>query len=423
MPSSDRTYRSTALDRIFADTRIVTAVGPVRGLDVERTRRTLTAAEHVGRAPHVALEPRSDDRVWRYRSDIAGDNVFSSTDAIDDLGRTLTDIRNREGERAPLEVIVFDDHLAIDYSHGIGDGQIGVMMLAAFSDDADGTLVPGLAAGLAPSATWKALWRHYSRNPRALGNFRTLRTRHGAQSDAGAGALRRIENWEDAKVSRVGFMDRSHADELKRWTAENASQATAASVSIALWQAALRAENVDVDEHIMVLFNSRRYLDAAQQGSHGNFAVGIPLHIPRDTTPVEIATEMREVIESGWPIAVLGMSHLRDVASRIRPSAPSRDDRSVVEVSEKLRLAVSDLGRVRVFDHFDWADDGRPPRMAASLEPDGADGCTMLIAEIAGGRTYTASFCSKMIEVDVIDAALRRLCEDPVALLRDHYRL
>lgn len=130
---------------------------------------------------------------------------------------------------------------------------------------------------------------------------------------------------------------------------------------------------------------------------------------------------MREVIESGWPIAVLGMSHLRDVASRIRPSAPSQDKNSVVEVPETLRLAVSDLGKVRVFDHLDWADDGRPPQMAASLEPDGPDGCTMLIAEIAGGRTYTASFCSKMVDVAVMDAALRRMCEDPVALLRDAY--
>ncbi|RMB78579.1 hypothetical protein AYK61_00540 [Rhodococcus sp. SBT000017] len=408
------------MDRVFADTRIVTAVGPVRGLDVGRTRRTLTAAEQVDTEAHLAVEPRSDARQWRYRTDIAGDNVSASTDPTDDLGKMLTDIRSRDGKRSPLEVVVFDDHLAIDYSHGIGDGQIGVMMLAAFCDDADGALVPGLAVGLPASATWKALWRHYSRNPKTLADFWKLRGRHRTEADSESAPRRRIENWEAAKVSRAGYMSSARVDELKHWTAEHMPGATAASISIALWSAALRAEGVDVAEHIMVLFNSRRYLDSAQQNSHGNFAVGIPLRLPSGTTPAGIAGAMREVIESGWPIAVLGMSLLRDAASRVRPSAPSQNN-SVVEVPETLRLAVSDLGRLRVFDHLDWADDGRPPQLAASLEPDGPDGCTMLIAEIAGGRTYTASFCSKMIDVDVVDAALRRMCDDPVALLRDAF--
>lgn len=416
MPSAERSYRSTALDRVFADTRIVTAVGPVRGLDVRRTRRTLTAAAQAHAEAHLAVEPRSDTRQWRYRTDIAGDNVTTGTGPTDDLGRMLTEIRSRDGTRSPLEVIVFDDHLAIDYSHGIGDGQIGVMMLAAFCDDADGTLVPGLTSGLPASSTWKALWRHYSRNPKTVSDFRKLRGRHRAEADGGSAPRRRIENWETAKVSRAGYMSRDRVDELKQWTAEYMPGATAASISIALWSAALRAEGVDVAEHIMVLFNSRRYLDPAQQNSHGNFAVGIPLHLPAGTTPVAIAGAMREVIESGWPIAVLGMSLLRDAASRIRSSVRPQHT-SVVEVPEKLRLAVSDLGRLRVFDHLEWADDGRPPQMAASLEPDGPDGCTMLIAEIAGGRTYTASFCSKMIDVAVMDSALQRMCEDPVALL------
>ncbi|MFI8565344.1 hypothetical protein ACIGGF_02130 [Rhodococcus sp. NPDC078407] len=421
MPSAERSYRSTGLDRVFADTRIVTAVGPVRGLDIERTRATLTAAEHVDAAPHIALEPRSDVRQWRYRRGIAGDNVIAGSGPTEDLGCLLTEMRSREGARGPLEVAVFDDHLAIDYSHGIGDGQIGVMMLAAFCDDAGGSLVPGLALGLPPSATWKALWRHYSRKPKTLSDFCKLRGRHRIETDGKSTPRRRIENWETGKVSRAGYMTAAKVDALKRWTAENMPGATAASVSVALWAAALRAESVAVDDHIMVLFNSRRYLDQAQQGAHGNFAVGIPLHLPATTTPVGIAASMREVIESGWPIAVLGMSQLRDVAARFRSSSPSRDAESIVEVPETLRLAVSDLGRVRVFDHLDWSDDGRPPQMAASLEPDGADGCTLLIAEIAGGRTYTASFCSKMVRVEVMDAALRRMCEDPVALLRDSY--
>lgn len=212
--------------------------------------------------------------------------------------------------------------------------------------------------------------------------------------------------------------------ELKKWAKAQAPGATSASVSIALWAAALRAENVDVDDHIMVLFNSRRYLEPDLHSAHGNFAVGIPLHLPEASGPGQIAKTMRAVIESGWPIAILGMSEVKDTLASIRgradaPGTQAAADRTLTEVPDRLRLAVSDLGKLSMFGHVRWAQDGRPPQLAASLEPDGPDGVTMLISELEGGRTYTASFCSKFIGDAVIESALARLCSDPVALLRD----
>jgi len=85
-------------------------------------------------------------------------------------------------------------------------------------------------------------------------------------------------------------------------------------------------------------------------------------------------------------------------------------------VPDRLRLAVSDLGRLSLFDDVPF-NDRRPPQLVAFLEPDGADAATLLVAELAGGRTLTASFCSQMIEADTMARVLKRMCDDPVGLL------
>lgn len=419
MPSSERGYRSSVMDRVFADTRVVALVGPSAGLDPMLARAALTAAEKSSERPRLALDPRSDIAGWAYRTGIADGAVEDRRDLdTSDLGAVLTAIRRRPGPRLPLEAVVAGDYLAVDYSHGIGDGQLGVMMMAVLSADPNGSLAPTLADGLPDGAIRKALWAHYSRKPRAIRQFWKLRGAHRVPAEQ---PTRTIDDWEDAKISRARYMAPAQVAELARWATENAPGATPAAVSIALWSAALRAENVATAEHVMVLFNSRRYLGRSHAAAHGNFAVGIPLRLPAGTPANAISAEMRRVIDSGWPVAVLGMAQLKAALRRGR-SSPSATDSSVTHVPNRLRLAVSDLGALPMFAHLPPTDDARPRQLAASLEPDGPDGVTLLIAEIDGGRTYTASFCEKMVDATVIDAALGRLCDDPVALLSDSRR-
>ncbi len=416
-------YRATAMDRVFADSRIIAVTGPSR-LDPDGTRRTLSAAENASATPRLALEPDPDEPTWAYRNDLKNDVAIMDHLETDDLGHLLTAIRQRPGHRNSLHVLICGDYLAVDLSHGIGDGQMGVQMLGTFSSDPDGSRAHGLAVALPPNATWQALRRHYGAHPAALRQFWALRTTHKRRPETSE-STRRIEDWESAKVSTSRHMSPQNVAALRTWAKTHFPGATAASVSVALWSAALRAENVDVDDRIMVLFNSRRYLDPEHHGAHGNFAVGIPLRFPADTSPAAIADTMRQVIDSGWPIAILGMSELKDAISSRRGrtatnsiTTNSSTTPSITEVPHRLRLAVSDLGKLPMLDHLDWCDDGRPPQFAASLDPDGPDGITMLISEVAGGRTYTASYCSKFVDEDTVESALRRLCDDPLPLLQ-----
>ncbi|WP_315770908.1 hypothetical protein [Rhodococcoides kroppenstedtii] len=422
MPRSDRAgYASTQLDRTFAPARTIAVLGPTTGLDADAVRAALTAARTASPTSRIALDPRADQRIWAYRDDIAGGIAVTDRPDLptDDLGELMNLVRDRGGPRLALEVVLCGDYVAVDYSHGVGDGQFGVLLLAVAAADPDGGLAPTLAPALPSDATRRALWRHYRENPRALRDLRRVRAEHARPDTADDGVpTRTVDNWAKTKTCRAEFMTPEVSAALEAWAREHAPGATAASVTVALVNAALRAEQVVLDDHVMILFNCRRYLAEEDRTGHGNFAIGIPVRIGAGATPGLVATVMKDVIDSGWPLAVLGVAGAKSALTRHR-AAPAADDAGPITVPDRLRLAVSDLGNVTsLYRHLHFADDGRPAQMTATLEPDGPDGITVLVSRLNKGRTLAATFCADMIDPDVVTRALRRACLDPVALLR-----
>lgn len=419
MPSPDgrhrsaaTSYRSTELDRALATSRIVAAVGPVADLDPDRIARGLARARAVTE-PRIALAPDRHERRWPYRSDIEPPIVDHTGADTDDLGQMLTAIRAR-GSRRTLEVALCGDHLVVDYSHGIGDGRLGLALLAGLSGPDDPSADRALGVGLPSNAVWTALRRQFATRPQRLAEAVRLRSQNAA-TGAPAERTRTIENWTSGKCSVVARMDADTAAELRQWLTENNSERpTTASVTVTLWRAALRSVGVRVDDRVMVLIDCRRYLDERHHTAHGNFAVGIPIHIPSDAPPAEVTRRVRAVTGSGWPVAILGLAEVR---SRLRPGVEHPDDH-VVEVPDRARLSVSDLGRLTMFDDVTWRAGHQPPSIVSYVEPDGPDAITMLVTELRGVRAFTVSFCSEFIAPDVVTAALHRMCSDPVALLR-----
>ncbi|GAA1461151.1 hypothetical protein GCM10009619_29820 [Williamsia maris] len=405
-------YSSTELDRALASSRIVAAIGPVADLDTDRIARGLARARAVTE-PRIALVPDHHDRRWPYRSDIEPPIVDRPGGDTDDLGELLTTVRARESDR-PLEIALCGDHLVVDYSHGIGDGRFGLALLSALSGPDDPTADRALGVGLPSSAVWTALRRQFATHPARLADVVRLRSQNAA-TDAPTDRTRTIENWTAAKRSVVAHMDADTAAELRQWVAENNSERpTAASVTVTLWRAALRSVGVCIDDRVMILIDCRRYLDERHHTAHGNFAVGIPIHIPSDAPPAEVTRRVRAVTGSGWPVAILGLAEVR---SRLRPGA-EQPDTHVVEVPDRARLSVSDLGRLTMFDHVTWNAGRRPPSIVSYVEPDGPDAITMLVTELRGVRAFTASFCSDFIAPEVVTAALHRMCSDPMSLLK-----
>ena len=414
MPRSDvaARYRPTALDRALAAERTVAVVGPVAGLDEDRVTATLRAILAAAPDARTALWPERGSRSWHYRAEGAECLVARRDDATD-LSRLLTDIAGQPSDRGPLNVLICGEYLAVDYSHGMGDGLLGVTLLAAMSGAADPVLASTLARGLPRTAVWTALRRHYRAHPGAVRDFLQLRQRNRHAGDVQDVGTRDIDLSNLGKQSRTAYMPPPCVTELRTWAREHADGASPASVTVALWMAALRAAGVAVDDRITMLVNCRRYLDRSHQLDQGNFAVALPLWIPRPQTPTAINDAIRDVIDSGWPIAILGMAELK--SSVARPGADERPP--TVTVPDRLRVAVSDLGRLGMFGHTDWAL-GAPPQVAAYLEPAGPDAASLLVSELAGGRTFTASFCGAMVDPAVVTRALDLMCDDPVATLQ-----
>lgn len=415
MPPGDapQRYRSSVLDRALTPSRTVAVVGPVAGLDESRATGVLASAAALPR-PHLALEPRADERMWCYRDDVARHVVRNDALRADDLGALLTTVRRGTDARRPLNVLLSDGHVAVDYSHGVGDGQFGLTLLAALAGDVDPERSGIIARSLPQHALRSAALRHFRGRPAALGEIRKLRNANKIGADVDR-PTRTVEDWQDHNRTVTAYMPPDVVTELRTWSRANASGATSASTTVALWLAALRTRGARLDERVMILMNCRRYLDPDHALSQGNFAVAMPILLPPGGGPADIASLVRRVSGSGWPIAVLLLAEAKALLRR-GGTAPVVTT-GVADASGRIRLSVSDLGRLPMFDHVEWAPDGRPPRLAAYLEPDGPDAVTLLVSELAGGRTFTATFCEAAVDADLVTGALEQMCSDPVGLL------
>lgn len=415
MPRSEYSprYRSTALDRALASARTVVVVGPTAGLDADAMRAVLRTAQNSSATARLAMIPRTDHRVWGYRDDL--DQSVTTLHNVDtsDLGRLVTEIRTNVEPRGSLQVLICGDYVAVDYSHGIADGQLGVTLPALLSTG-DTLRADMVAHGLKPSAVWSALWKHYRANPAALKEFWRLRGEHKIAGERGV--ERRIHDWHAATRSYSGYLDPAEVSRLRDWAKATWPGATSASITVSMWLAALHAEGVAVDDKVMILMNCRRYLGPEYATRQGNFAVGIPVRLPGLPSPSTVAGITREIIESGWPVAILAMA---EVKARIPGrAAPSGEPSDGVVVGDRIRAAVSDVGRLRMYEPHPWVPGDRPPQLSAYLEPDGPDAVPLLVSELAGGQTFTASFCTDMVEQSVIESAVNRMCSDPIGLLQ-----
>src|SRR5262245_43647812 len=140
MPRAERrrSYRSTELDRALAPARTIVTVGPIEPPSVDRIRQLLRDIEAQGADARLTLVPEADQRWWRRVADVADRAVLSLPRAhTADQARLVTEIRTRRGHRGPVEVLVCPDHLVMDYSHGVGDGQFGLLGLAILAADDD----------------------------------------------------------------------------------------------------------------------------------------------------------------------------------------------------------------------------------------------------------------------------------------------
>ncbi|OMC29724.1 hypothetical protein A5740_17265 [Mycobacterium sp. GA-1841] len=412
-----RRYRASALDRSLAASRIVAVVGPVADLQEDVIAAKLSEAVSCSATPRIALAPSAGAQ-WDYRVIDWSSAVHTRPDLSGaDLGALLNAVRGWAGDHPPIEVAICGDYLLVDYSHGLGDGRLGLALLSVLAGEPNVAAAQSLAKSLTPNALGHALRRQFAARPaQAVKMLSTRKLNKAAVSDTDdAASTRRISRWRHHRRTVTGYLHPRECAELRARAKSRFPESTRASITIALLMAALHAEGIRVADQVAVLVDCRRYLPAKAQDGYGNFAVAVPIVMPPNPTPTEVAQRVRTVTESGWPVAVLGLAELKAMIRRGGAPAPA-DPTDPVEVPDRIRLSVSDLGKLTMFDQLNWVG-GSPPQVSAYIEPDGPDAVTVLVDELAGGQTLAASFCDQMVDPAVMQRALDRLCADPVAVL------
>lgn len=399
-------YRSSALDRSWATSRILEVIGPIRELDRAALESVLKTIDTSTPTPRIGIDPCLAEPLWRYRHGSQAWTV-SSLARADDLGQALTELGHRPGKRHPTEVFLLgNEYLAIEYPHSVGDGHYGMNLVVALLNPDATTLGPDLP----PHAVWPAIWAHFRSHPQRIMQLYRLRKGQLRKSAPPPSAGPQPEDWQASRRVAVGHLDSRRFTELRDWVATHAPGTTRVGVMSALWLAALRAQDITVDDSVVVLINCRRYLRPEQQSHLGNFAVGVPLRIG-SLKPAEITALVRQVTDSGWPLAIIAMGELR---ARLH-----RGDRGFTTARTlspgRLRLSVSDMGKLP-FDQLPWVD-GHPRQATAFLNLDGPDAMTLLLSDVGNERTAAVTYCTATVSQEKVEAALALMCSDPVALL------
>lgn len=411
MRRSDAT-RATVLDRALATSRSISVTGPLAPLDADRVRARLALAM----TPTSRLSVVPDPTSARWVHDVTPRPVVKRPDLADlSPGEILTGLRARTEPAGTVEYLLGGCWLVLDQSHGIGDGRSSLEQIAGLAGRDGSAMAPNLERSLPADSAWHAAYRQLLRHPARLREVARLRTANAP--DASDGPSRELAGWRSTRRVVATPMSADPVAALRDAVAAHGMKTSAAAVTVALWRAAVAAQEVRVDPRTQVLFDCRRYLEPAHANDHGNLAVGIPLRFPEWATPVEVGDRIREVTRSGWPVAVLGAGELRGLL-RPRRVGPESTASDTATVPDRLRLSVSDMGRIGVFGDVEWDPQAPSHHLYASLEPDGPDAATTFVSEVDGTRSFTTTFYEAFVDRAVIEAAHRALCDDPVALFR-----
>ncbi|QMT00692.1 hypothetical protein [Gordonia jinghuaiqii] len=411
--SETTTTRASVLDRALSTSRTISVTGPMAPLDLDRIRERLAQAWTP--KSRLTLVPDPSSSTWVH--DAANPPRVSERPDLADLpvGEIMMRLRAAPEPLPRLEVLVCGPWLVIDHTHGMGDGRLGIEQIAGVASRHEFPMAQRFEKSLPAGAAWQALRRHVLRHPRRIRDIVALRSANAAPPEANTDvAQRTITDWQSSRSAVTASMSARCVTEVKQAITDTGVRMSSAAVTVALWRAALTAHGVAVDDSTQILFDCRRYLDPAHADAHGNFAVGIPVRFPAAATPMEIGDRIRAVAESGWPAAILASGEVRE---RLRPSTTPAAAGSIT-VPDRLRLSVSDLGRVGIFGDLQWDSSAASHHLFAYVEPDGPDAASMLVSEIDGARSFTTTFCDAFIGRPEIEAALETLCEHPVSLLQ-----
>ena len=400
--------RVAAVDLQHSRRRSAAIFGPAEVPDRQTAIRRLQAMVDAGPAMRLCLEPSTTSRRWGRAATGIAESVVDVPGSPDDPIAILDHVRRlpESGVRVGLS----GDHVAIDFSHGLGDTAFceavaDILVGAVSVDDPRWDRyrhrIPPLP--LAAAAT-------FGSDPRRLWRLGGLHRRRPRPETSDSVAAVDPGSGHSSPVLRIAPTARSvrvDAEDVARFRALRDQYLPGVGMfaiyTVALIEA-LDAAGVPLNPAVTIPFDVRPYLPRGVD-TLATFSAGLAVPITTATSPAELQSLLAESAATGRPVANLLISSAKiRLASRARLAADAWEVPDAGEV--RADLLHSFIGRVPHSDAIIWKDPSRAVNHTVS-DPISPRGVTVTSAMIGDGALcMTAAFHPEHLDAQSIEKAL-----------------
>jgi hypothetical protein len=401
------TMKMGALDMMRADSRIISAMGPIDTGPADE----IAAAVHAlavagGPATRFGLVPTPASRLWRFAPDALLHEVIELPPCTaEDLPAVLSQRARSTLSSHPLSIAVAGQYLIVDLCHGLGDARLVNMLNQVLGERIAPQRLPDWSQGH-PIANplGSAIARFYGAQPQQIRAL--LANRRGA-ADAPVTPAD-VVPWRRAPVVVASRSEHGAAGRLRR-PERLSSRISLASILFAALSSEIRSHGIDLDDSVTVIFDCRRYLPKTSR-VYGNFVSGVDLTVADPGDPAQLHTAITGAAACGRPLAALLVSahkfHRRYRSRHAYTAATS------VSRRPRAKLVFSDIGDVFA-DSPMWSGDPAHRFYNAVNEPADPQAIVFTITHRGTEIDVTASFHANVFSPTIIQSALDAVVREP----------
>ncbi|MGV0834547.1 hypothetical protein [Mycolicibacterium thermoresistibile] len=406
--TAPRRVRVGALDTQHSRRHSALVVGPLRMPSVDVLTERFDAMAAVGPVARLGLQPSTSTTRWPLATALTGavtvaEPIGAEGDPVELLAQV--NARPRDG----IAVLAAGDHLAIRFSHGLGEvGLIHTLIdvLLGCVDPRDEHTWQRYRGGRSPLLA--ATLRTFVADPRRAARLLAFQRGRSRPPAAGMPDPTTGPIAADPATRAAGLSADAVAEVRALRDATLPGVSLVAIFTHALWLA-LRDAGADVDPTVKIPFDVRRYLPPGRD-TLASFSAGLDFRLDPQAGPERLQAEMDQATRTGRPVAnlILGTVKARK-AARASDVTPTR--------SRRLHLLHSNIGNAPRTDRWPFTDHSRARVLVAS-DPVGVSGITVTSASTSGNLWLTAQFHRSAVHPEVVGAALATVGDRAVTLLR-----
>ncbi len=402
------TITVSPLDMMRADSRIISALGPVDpGTGEEIVARVRALAACGGPCSRFGLIPSTASYTWRYDPDAFFHGVVDLPPcSADELPEVLTQRARSACRSVPLWIGTAGRYLIIDMSHGLGDARLITMLNQILGE----RIAPQQFLNWAPTRVAvnplrTAATRFFLRHPARLGALvrsRAARTRTrvsvGSVDDIGDVA------WQRAPVVVAARCGESTGRELRQRRDGLPVRVSMASMIFASLAGEIRSQGIDLTDTVTVMYDCRRYLPT--RPVFGNFASGVDLTLADPADPSAMHSAIADAAACGRPLAVLAVGGY--MFDRRYRRGHGYDASLRVPRRPRAKLVFSDVGAAFA-DSPMWTGHRGDRFYNALNEPADPQAIVFTITRRGPDIDVTATFHENVFDPTLVQSALNRV--------------